>query len=109
VTRERFWRDASGRLTVDQTGIESSQYPAVCLALADAFGLTPDGDFVVGLEQIFWDFRRGEQKVGMDWDIWMEFMVVAKTPSAEPLVCEIGAWLDANRSPGPGKFERNPR
>ena len=94
----RFWRDASGRLTFDQTGIESTQYPALCRALADAFSLLPDGDFVVGPDQIFWDFRRGDQIIGMDWDVWMAFMVVAKTPSAEPLVREMGSWLDSKRS-----------
>ena len=97
MPRERFWRDASGRLTVDQTGIDSTQYPAVCRALADAFSLAPDGDFAVGPDQIFWDCRRGDEVLGMDWDNWMGFTVVAKTPSAESLVREIGLWLDSNQ------------
>ena len=95
MARERFWRDASGRLTVDQAGIDSAQFAALCRALADSFALQPEGDLVVGLDQLFWDFRRGDQIVGMDWDNWMEFMVVAKTPAADSLVREIGAWLDS--------------
>jgi hypothetical protein len=90
---EHFWRDHTGRLTVDRAGIASTDYPAVCRAVADVFDLKPDGEFVVGPDQMFWDFRRGDIVVGMDWDVWMEFMVVAKTAAAEPLVRQIGEWL----------------
>jgi hypothetical protein len=62
------------------------------------------GDIVIGPEQMFWDFRRGNQIVGVDWDIWMHFMVVAKTEESEPLVREIAAWLSMSRWAG----ERNP-
>ena len=96
MPRERFWRDSSGRLTVDQPGIDSAQYPAVCRAIANAFSLAPNADFLVGPDQVFSEFRRGDEIVGMDWDNWMEFMVFAKTPAAETLVREIGSWLDAN-------------
>jgi len=44
---------------------------------------------------MFWDCRRGEQVVGLDWDIWMEFMAVAKSVASEPLVADIAAWLGA--------------
>ena len=93
MSRENLWRDASGRLTVDQTGIDWTEYPTVCREVADVFSLVPDGDFVTGIDQIFCDFRRGDQVVSIDWDNWMEFMVVAKTPSAEPLIHEIRTWL----------------
>jgi hypothetical protein len=66
--------------------------------LVDTFSLAPDGELVVGLDEIFRDFRRGDQVVGIEWDVWMEFMVVAKSPSAESLVREIGSWLDSNHS-----------
>lgn len=96
MPRERFWRNSSGCLTVDQAGIDSAHYHAVCRALADAFSLAPDGELVVGLDEMFRDFRRGDQVVGIEWDVWMEFTVVAKTPSAESLVREIGSWLEWN-------------
>lgn len=93
MSGEKFWRDASGRLTFDTSPMRAADYPAVCRAMADAFGLTPDGSLVVGLDAMFWDFRRADQVVGLDWDIWMGLMVVAKTDSAEPLVREVAAWL----------------
>ena len=92
----RFWRDASGRLTFDLPGVVASDYPAVCRGLADVLGLVPAGEIVIGPEQMFWDFRRRDQVVGLEWDIWMEFMVVAKCEEAESLVREIAAWLRAS-------------
>ncbi len=93
---ERFWRDSSGRLTFDMPGVESVDYPAVCRAVADAFALTPDGVPTIGPDQMFWDFRRDELVVSLDWDIWMEFMVAARTDESEPLVREIAAWLSSS-------------
>jgi len=81
-----FWRDASGRLTFDLPGVASTDYPVVIRGLADALGLASAGKVIIGQEQMFWDFRRGGQVVGLDWDIWTEFMVVAKSEPSEPLV-----------------------
>jgi hypothetical protein len=69
----------------------------VCRGIADALGLTPDGAIVIGPEQMFWDFRRGDQVVGLDWDIWMDFMVVAKSEASEQLLRDIAAWLTSSR------------
>jgi hypothetical protein len=73
-----FWRDHSGRLTFDLPGIAATDFPAVCRSISDALSLVPNGDIIVGLDQIFWNFRRGNQVVGFDWDNWLEFMVVAR-------------------------------
>lgn len=91
-----LWRDSSGRLTCDLAGVTPEEYPALCRRAADAFGLAPAGDIVVGPEQMFWDFRRGEHVVGLDWDIWMEFMAVAQSAASEPLVKAIAAWLESS-------------
>jgi len=94
---ERFWRDSSGRLTFDLARMEAADYPAACRAVADAFALAPDGPPVIGPEQMFWDFRRSEQVVGFDWDIWLGFTVVAKTEGTEPLVRDIASWLSSSQ------------
>jgi hypothetical protein len=96
MSDERFWRDASGRLTFDTPLVESADYAAACRSLADTFGLAPVGTPAIGPDQMFWDFQRNEQIVGLDWDIWMGFMVVAKTEGAEPLVREIAALLSSS-------------
>jgi hypothetical protein len=94
-----FWRDGSGRLTFDLPGVQATDYPAVCRGIADALGLTPAGEFVIGPDQMFWDFRRGDQVVGLDWDVWMDFMIVAQSVESESLVQEIAAWLSSSRPP----------
>ena len=92
-----FWRDSSGRLTFDLPSVDTTDYPAVCRGIADALGLTPIDDIVIGSEQMFWDFQRGGQAVGLDWDTWMAFMVVAKSGASEPLLRDIAAWLSSSR------------
>jgi hypothetical protein len=86
-------------LTFDLSGVAAADYPAVCRAITEAFDLVPAGELIIGPEQLFWDFRRGEQVVGLEWDIWSEFMVVAKSPVSEPLVREIAARLQMGQSP----------
>jgi hypothetical protein len=93
-----FWRDSSGRLTFDLPGVAVTDYPAVCRGVADALGLAPDGELLIGLDEMFWDFRRGDQVVGLDWDIWMAFMAGAKSEASEPLLRDIAAWLISRRS-----------
>lgn len=88
-----LWRDSSGRLTHDRAGVTAEKYPEVCRQIADAFGLAPASDIIIGPEQMFWDFQRRGQVVGLDWEIWMEFMAVAKSAASEPLVADIAAWL----------------
>ena len=60
--------------------------------------MAPEGNLLAGPDQMFWEYRRGEAVVELDWDFWMRFMVVAHTPDAEPLVIEIAEWL-GDRSP----------
>ena len=98
----RLWRDASGRLTYDLPSVAAADYPATCRAVADALGLAPVGELVVGPEQMFWDFGRGGQVVGLDWDNWFGFMAVAKSAASEPLVAGIAAWLGACSDAEPG-------
>jgi hypothetical protein len=94
---ERFWRDASGRLTFDLPGVEATDYPAVSRGLVKAFALGPHGSLVVGLDEMFMDFRRGEQVVGLEWDVWTGFTVVAKSEASESLVRDIAAWLGTSQ------------
>ena len=91
-----MWRDSSGRLTFDCREVKADDVPAVCRSLADAFGLSPAGGIVSGLEQKFRDFHRDDQAVGLDWDIWMGFTATAQSSEAEPLVEEIAGWIAAS-------------
>src|SRR5437763_1910451 len=93
---DRFWRDASGRLTFDLAGVTAVDYPAVCREIVSALSLIPDDAPIFGPQQIFWDFTSQGQSLGLDWDIWMGLMVVAKSVGSEALVREIAEWLRAS-------------
>ncbi|MBA4016663.1 MAG: hypothetical protein C0483_05695 [Pirellula sp.] len=90
---ERLWRDASGRLTFDLSTVTAEHYPALCRNIADTFKLAPAMESsLVGIDQMFWEFCRNDQVISLDWDVWMGFMIVAKTTTAESLVHEIAIW-----------------
>jgi hypothetical protein len=98
-----LWRDSSGRLTFDLPHVEAVAYPEVCRGIVNEFGLTPVDEIVVGLDEVFWNFRRGDQVVGLEWDIWMQFMIVAKSEASEPLVRDIATWLGSSQWAGASK------
>lgn len=95
---DQFWRVAAGRLAFSLGRAPSDSYPSMCQELADAFGLSPKPGLVMNDYDIeFQDYSQGEQVVGLEWDNWMGFTVVAQTTESEPLVEEIGAWLLRSR------------
>jgi hypothetical protein len=89
-----WYRDASGRLTFEMFNISGESYTAICRDVAEALQLEQTGilitDFLSFLSQ---DYRRGPEVVGLEWDNWSGFMVVAKTPESEPLVEAVADWL----------------
>jgi hypothetical protein len=98
VPDNQFWRDASGRLTFEMFRVSIADYPAVCAALVSAFGLVPTTALVTnGCDILFQDYRRGEEVVGLAWDNWTGYTVVAKVAASESLVREIAAWLLGSR------------
>ena len=89
-----LWRDSSQRLTFDQAGVTSEDYPRLCSLIADAFCLAPSGNVVIGLDQMSWDFQLDDLVISLDWDVWMEFMIVSQSAASERLVTEIAAWIE---------------
>lgn len=89
-----FHRDASGRLTFEMFNIPGEAYSTICQEVATALQLEPMGTLVTDFAStLFQDYRRGSQVVGLEWDNWSGFIVVAKTPESEPLVEAIAEWL----------------
>jgi hypothetical protein len=94
MANNSFYRDASGRLTFEMFNLPADSYRVVCNELVASFHLeplgTPVSDF---LSIVLQDYCCGWQVVGLEWDNWSGFIVVAKTPESEPLVQAIGEWL----------------
>lgn len=89
-----FHRDASGRLTFEMFNVPADSYRVICSEFAAAFHLEPFGRLtsdLLGL--VFQEYRCGSQVVGLEWDNWSGFIVVAKAPESAPLVQAIAQWL----------------
>jgi len=94
MSANTFHVDASGRLTFEMFNVPGASYAEICRELCDALKLTPVGDVVTDFgSTIFQDYRQDSKVVGLEWDNWSGFIVVAKTPDSEQLVREIAEWL----------------
>ena len=91
--RGHFHYDASNRLTYEVFDLESDRYPVTCDRIAKKFDLSAAGELVVGLDEMFRDYADGPNLVGLEWDNWSGFIVVAKNPGAEALVRSIAEFL----------------
>jgi len=88
------YRDASRRLIIDFYDIDALRYRSITKSVVKQFQLEPAGELIIGLDEMFQEFQKEDLRVGLEWDIWSGFIVVAKTESAEDLVREIGAFID---------------
>ncbi len=87
-------RDASGRLTYEIYDFPSELYKSKKKELAKKFGLIPFGITIYGLDEAFQTFIKGFKRIGIEWDNWSGFIIVAKNKRSENLVKEIGQYLE---------------
>jgi len=88
-------RDNSDRLTFDFSDISSGKYSKITKAVVSEFDLEVAGAKTRGLDEVFQDFKKGNEIVGLEWDNWSGYIVNAKVKSAEPLVREIASYISA--------------
>jgi hypothetical protein len=89
-------RDNSGRLVIDFHHIEAGMYSKATDDIVAKFGLEVAGEKMVGLDEVFQDFSRGEMVLSLEWDNWSGYTVNAKSSSAEQLVREIASYINGN-------------
>lgn len=88
-------RDNSDRLTFDFDTIEGGMYRSITDEVVSKFSLEVASKKVAGFDEVFQDFKKGNEVVGLEWDNWSGYTVVAKRTSAEPLVREIAGYISA--------------
>jgi hypothetical protein len=88
--------DSSNRLTFDFSNIEAGQYGKITKSVVSEFGLEASATKTNGLDEVFQDFKHGNDIVGLEWDNWSGYIVNAKTVSAEPIVRKIAEYINAN-------------
>lgn len=93
MPRDPFWRDASERLTFNVDDLPASDFPSLCSRIVEMFDLVVDAMPIIGLDLLSIEAHHGDAIVGLDWDNWMGFMVVAKNREAEDVVRKIGEWM----------------
>jgi hypothetical protein len=91
-------RDNSNRLSFDFDKIEGALYRKVTDTVVSVFCLEVASKKVTGFDEIAQDFKRGSAALGLEWDNWSGYTVVAQTTSAEPLVREISGYIEATFS-----------
>lgn len=90
-------RDASNRLTYDMAHVAVRDYAAVCKELVERCRLVPLEKEIEGPDEIFRDYSRDDATVGLEWDCWSGFTVVAKDARSDPLAREIATYLARSR------------
>ena len=89
------YRDNSDRLTIDFNSIEAGMYKKITSEVVSQFNLEVAGAKTSGLDEVFQNYKRGNEIVGLEWDNWSGYIVNAKTKTAEPLVREISGYINA--------------
>ena len=92
-------RDASKRLTVEIYSIEIENYIFLTSKIAEKFNLTPSSELIHGLDETFQDYTDEIHTIGLEWDIWSGYIIVAKDQKSEKLVNDIFNWLSSEGIP----------
>ncbi|MFC6633707.1 hypothetical protein [Microbulbifer taiwanensis] len=88
-------RDFSGRLCYEINDFPLEKYNETKSSLVKKFGLFPFGITIYGLDEVFQCYIRGLKRVGIEWDVWSGFIVVAKSKRAENLVINMARHLES--------------
>jgi hypothetical protein len=99
MLKGRFCRDSSNRLTFEVSELPADQYAATCRELAGSLRLMPASEQVSSYDCAFRDYTDGARIVGLEWDIWSGFIIVAQNVASESLVEELSQRF-AGESPG---------
>lgn len=86
-------RNASDQLTFQFLDIDSVKYSKITKSIVNEFDLVAVGPRTNGLDERFQDFKKGEFNLGLEWDIWSGYIVVARTESSELFVREIAVYI----------------
>ena len=64
-----------------------------CDRIVNKFGLSRAGELIIGPDKMFQDYTVGQNVIGLEWDNWSGFIVVAKKADTEALVRSIAEFL----------------
>ena len=88
-------RNASNQLTIDFEKVKSTMYSKITQAVIKTFSLKSSSQLTEGLDEVFQNFKLDDAEIGLEWDIWSGYTVVAKNVKAEELVREVATFIEA--------------
>ena len=68
----------SDRVAVEFEEIRRDDYNKISKSIIKEFKLQPNSELEVGLDEIFQDFVKDGASLGLEWDVWSGYIVVAK-------------------------------
>jgi hypothetical protein len=71
-------------------------YSKITKSVIAEFSLESASEKTAALDEVFQDFKRSSDIVGLEWDNWSGYIVNAKVTSAEALFREIASYVSAN-------------
>ena len=87
-------RDASERLTFDFLNIQMKDYLKITKEIVKEFNLESVGELVHGFDETFQDYKLNNFLIGLEWDIWSGYIVVAKSVESEKLAKDIAKFIE---------------
>lgn len=85
-------RDASNRL-VAAFDVDACAYEPLVARLVERFGLTRTGAVTQGHDEVLAAFASESARIGLEWDVWLGFQIVAQDAASEALVTAIAAFV----------------
>jgi hypothetical protein len=90
------YRNCSGQLKLAFQDIDVVSYDGVTKSIVRKFRLKKASRKITGLDEVFQNFKLGNKKVGLEWDILFGYIVCAETESAVVFVKEIALFVNSN-------------
>ena len=91
-----MYREPGQGLCLLVRGYPYIAYPWLRLRLVLRFGLSKHGAAVAGFHRHFQYYRDDRGVIGIGWDLWRGCFIHAQDQDAEPLVQEIGSFLNGS-------------
>ena len=88
------YRDASERLTFDFSKIQIQDYLKVTKKIVKEFNLEPIGELIQGFDEIFQNYKLNNHLIGLEWDNWSGYSVVARSVESENLAKNIAKFIE---------------
>ena len=86
--------DSSKRLTFDFSEIKTNDYSKITQGVVKKFNLTTASTFNIGIDEKFQDYKFGNLLIGLEWDIWSGYIVVAKNCDSEDIAKKIAEFIN---------------